>query len=139
MAVIHRALITWVQISLFLVVLIVKLDGRSDWNWFVVFTPMWLFDLQLFTFLMVKIFQNSRRRNGPIESVVAVARKRAAYVFCVVMKVAFQSLLCTKLQYYQDISYFIIMLPFWGLMVTINCALLYTLLYPHRDNSYHAN
>jgi len=138
MAVIHRALVTWFLLTLFLILLIVRLDGRSDWNYFLVFIPMWIFDVKLFTFLIVKIYQNSRRRNGPIENMMVVLRKRAVYMISVLLKIAFQILLCIKLQYYSEMSMFIVMIPFWGLMITVNSALIYMLMKP-RDNSYHSN
>ena len=138
MAVIHRALVTWFLVFLFLIFLIFKLDGRFEWNWFVVFTPMWIFDLKLATFLMVKIFQNSRRRNGPIENISVLLRKRFVYLASVIFKLVFQSLLCLKLQYYSSLSIYIVMTPFWGLMITLNCILIDTLMRP-RDPSYHSN
>lgn len=135
MAVIHRALATWFLFTLFLIFLIVKLDGRSDWNWFVVFAPMWIMDVKLCTFLMVKIFQNSRRRNGPIENMTITLKKRAIYLVCVMFKLTFQTLLCLKLQYYASLNIFFVMLPFWVLIITINLTLGYTLMRPRDEHT----
>lgn len=44
MAALHRALFTWFSGLLFLIFLGLRLDGKTSWDWFVVFTPMWFFD-----------------------------------------------------------------------------------------------
>ncbi|XP_076178907.1 transmembrane protein 60 [Ptiloglossa arizonensis] len=44
MAVVHRALFTWFILLIFLILLDLRLDQRIQWNWFIVFIPMWLYD-----------------------------------------------------------------------------------------------
>ena len=47
MAVIHRALCTWFVVQIFLILLVLRLDERVRWSWFIVFIPIFLQDAVL--------------------------------------------------------------------------------------------
>lgn len=129
MAVIHQALLTWFLLAIFVVLLIIKLDEKADVNWFIVFTPMYFFDIKLLTFLMFKLVSNTRRRNGPTVSLIEICRKRGVFLSCLVFKFLFQIMLCLKLQYFQEsIPWFIVMSPFWALMITLSSSLVHILI-----------
>lgn len=61
MAVLQRALFTWFNLLIFLILLVIRLDQRIQWNWFIVFIPMWLYDQILLIYIvfnMVSHFKN---------------------------------------------------------------------------------
>ena len=51
MALIHRALLTWFTVLVFLIFLVLKLERRLNWNWFLVFVPLWFFDAVLLMYI----------------------------------------------------------------------------------------
>ncbi len=55
MAVLHRALCTWFVVQIFLILLVLRLDERVRWSWFIVFIPIWLHDAIMQMSLIVKI------------------------------------------------------------------------------------
>ncbi|CAH8598178.1 unnamed protein product [Schistosoma turkestanicum] len=46
---INKAIFIWTTCSTFLLLLVLKLDEIISWNWFIIFIPIWLLDLILFT------------------------------------------------------------------------------------------
>jgi hypothetical protein len=65
MAVLHRALFTWFNLLIFLILLVLRLDQRIQWNWFIVFIPMWLYDnilLIYIAFNMILFCKNAHDR-----------------------------------------------------------------------------
>ena len=53
MAVLHRALCTWFVCLIFLILLVLRLDERTRWSWFIVFIPMWIYDAVLLIYLLL--------------------------------------------------------------------------------------
>lgn len=62
MAVLHRALFTWFNLLIFLILLVLRLDHRIQWNWFIVFIPMWLYDSILLIYILFNMI--SHCKNG---------------------------------------------------------------------------
>ena len=136
MAVVHRALMTWFLVILFIIMVNFKMDSRAELNWFVVFTPMFVWDVKLITFLTFNAFRNSRRRNGPTESVIGTFQKKTAYLSCVFLKLLFQIVLCLKLQYFASIHIVFVMIPLWLLFMLLITALIQTLYTPTGQTTF---
>lgn len=70
MTALHRALYTWFNLLIFLILLVLRLDQRTQWNWFIVFIPLWLFDLIVSVNIIINIitlFKNGRIDHLPRE------------------------------------------------------------------------
>lgn len=81
MAVLHRALFTWFNLLIFLILLVLRLDQRIQWNWFIVFIPMWLYDnilLIYVTFNMILFCKNAHDR---LVSLRRMVRFQLLYVY----------------------------------------------------------
>ena len=61
MAVLHRALCTWFICLIFLILLVLRLDERTRWSWFIVFIPMWLYDSILLLYLTFNLVRHCKR------------------------------------------------------------------------------
>ncbi|KFM69449.1 Transmembrane protein 60, partial [Stegodyphus mimosarum] len=129
MAVLHRALLTWFLFAVFLILLTLRLDEKTDWDWFIIFIPLWIFDFKLLVFITFRIVTHCR--NGHDRSFVTMYLK-CWYLFCVLLKVTFQILLAIRLQYYSGISWYYIMIPLWILLVGM-CGEVFFNLVSHRS------
>lgn len=56
---VHKALFTWFISLVFLILFLLRADGKVDWNWFIIFIPMWLFDAAVITYIIGKYRSNS--------------------------------------------------------------------------------
>ena len=65
MAVLHRALFTWFICLIFLILLVLRLDERTRWSWFIVFIPMWLYDSILIVYFAFEMITLCRAPGGP--------------------------------------------------------------------------
>jgi len=109
MAVIHRALFTWVMLALFLVLLVLRLDERVRWSWFIVFSTVWLHDAIVLMSLVVKVVTACK------ESPESTRRQAARCLYCLLacaLKLIFQVLLCLKLDG-GGLTLRTILMPMW--------------------------
>lgn len=113
MAVLHRALLTWCLVAVFLILLTLRLDEKTEWDWFIIFIPVWIFDFKVAVFILFRIISHCKNRHD--RSFMTMFQK-LWYLLCVFLKVAFQILLCMKLQYYKEINWFFVMMPLWALL-----------------------
>ena len=83
MAVLHRALCTWFICLIFLILLVLRLDERTRWSWFIVFIPMWLYDSILLLYLTFNLVRHCKRpHNRNFKSM----RRKIWYVHTVQLK-----------------------------------------------------
>ncbi|KAL1110241.1 hypothetical protein AAG570_008318 [Ranatra chinensis] len=114
MAVLQRALFTWFILLVFLILLVLRLDTRIHWNWFIVFIPIWFYD----NILMVYVFFNmmSYCRNGHDRLSNSVQRK-LWYLLAIILKMLSLIILCLKLENPSyNISTVYVMIPIWILL-----------------------
>lgn len=73
MATLHRALFAWFNVLIFMILLALRLDQKIQWNWFIVFIPLWLYD----NFLLIYIVFNmiSHCKNPLNRHIVSLQRK----------------------------------------------------------------
>lgn len=130
MAVLHRALITWFLALIFLILLVIRLDQKSNWNWFIVFIPMWIFDgtvLIYSIFFMInrcKSMRNSSRGGSNSLSMTSkqyctlVIKRRLYYVAGILLKMTTQILLCLKLEIPSlNIPLYYVFMPLWVILL----------------------
>ncbi|RWS30765.1 Transmembrane protein 60-like protein [Leptotrombidium deliense] len=131
MAVIHRALITWTLLTIFFILMILKVDDRSNLNWFVVFIPMFLFDVKLFSFFVIKTVQFWRRNGNHGNVRISV---KMIPIMCVLLKVIFEILLCLRLQYSIQIPLLVIVAPLTTLFLLLSVVSFVNLVHTQRSN-----
>ncbi|KAK6960350.1 transmembrane protein 60, partial [Biomphalaria glabrata] len=52
MSVVPKALFTWFLILVFFILLVLRVDEKVEWNWFIIFIPLWLLDASVLTFII---------------------------------------------------------------------------------------
>ena len=128
MAFIHRAQFSWFLVLGFIILLTLKLDGRiNDWNWFIIFIPMWIFDSVVVVYILIKMIMHCKDKQWHNVHETSMKRK----IWCmsgILLKLLFQILMCLKLQYFSEIRLYFTMIPFWifsgGLVIDVFTNLL---------------
>lgn len=111
--VMHRALFTWFILLLFSILLCLRLESRTHWNWFLIFVPFWVYDLILLVDALFNIFIRCRVDTWSI----LFRNKNILLVLMVFLKIAGQILLCLKLEYkIPALQIYHVLLPFWLLL-----------------------
>ncbi|XP_047002409.1 transmembrane protein 60 [Schistocerca americana] len=109
MAVLHRALFTWFILLVFFILLVLRLDSRTHWNWFIVFVPLWLYDLILLVYVLFYAVSQCKGHCGG-----RAAATRAWSVAAVTLKMTAQVVLCLALEYPSwQLSVYWVMAPLW--------------------------
>lgn len=116
MTLVHRALFTWLITLIFLILLCLGLETtKAHWNWFIIFTPLWIYDSILLIYIIIKIIRHWRNFTRFKELLILYH----GYVFAVLLKVAAQILICLKLEVKDlNISIYVVMIPIWILLST---------------------
>ncbi|XP_063978755.1 transmembrane protein 60 [Diachasmimorpha longicaudata] len=113
MAVLHRALFTWFNLLIFLILLVLRLDQRIQWNWFIVFIPMWLYDNILLTYVVFNMISHCKNGHDRINTL----RRKGWYVLAVLLKFSAQILICLKLETPQwSLPAKAVLAPVWVLL-----------------------
>ena len=116
-AIVLRALFQWIAVLLFLIFCVLKIDDRLQWNWFLVFLPMWISDcisvLYLVINLIVKDWKARRRLRRRCDSSTA---RKVVCLIGVLLKIAFQVLLCSKLEGVSNMAWYYVAVPLWLLL-----------------------
>lgn len=125
MAVLHRALFTWLILLVFLILLVLRLDSRTQWNWFIVFVPLWVYDSILLIYVLINMISLCK---GYPER-LSVVRRKVWYIMAIILKMATQIILCLKLEYPSwNISIIFVMLPMWSLLPVLLVDVFITLI-----------
>lgn len=115
-----RVSIFWAFVSLFLLAIVIKLDGSAgkDWSWYIIFVPMWVYDLFAVLFLVLSLFCQINRRNNTYFNCFTTSRKFWLLVL-ISLKISFALTLCAKLDGFIKLSYVFVFIPLWLLLVLI--------------------
>lgn len=142
MAMLHRALFTWFLLLVFLILLALRLDERTSWNWFIVFIPMWFYDAILLIYISIHMINECRTAvAGAGGSHHRTARQRICAFLervwplsVVILKMAFMVALCFKLQNPKaEIKSYHVLLPLWTLLMGLCGNVLHCLVLQHQD------
>ncbi|XP_024226999.1 transmembrane protein 60 [Bombus vosnesenskii] len=127
MTALHRALYTWFNLLIFLILLVLRLDQRTQWNWFIVFIPLWLFDLIVSVNIIINIitlFKNGRIDHLPREM---------WYTSVMLMKISAQILICLKLEApHWFLPAKLVLGPFWILLPALAVDVFINLMHHYR-------
>ena len=87
MAVLHRVLFTWFILLVFAILLVLRLDDKAIWNWFIIFIPLWIFDALLGIYVVFHMVTHCK--NGHDRGDLTMPRK-IAYLVGLLLKATFQ-------------------------------------------------
>lgn len=124
--VMQRALFTWFILLLFFVLLCLRLDGRIHWNWFLIFLPMWLYDLLLTINALYHIVMDCKQ-----DSFKELCKnKNNVLLLVIILKITAQIMICLKLEYRSlNIALYYVLLPFWLLLPILIIDISWTLFF----------
>lgn len=109
--VMHRALFTWFILLVFFILLCLRLEARTHWNWFLIFLPLWIYDfILLIDALFHIIISCIHHRLKDL-----LRDKNMLSLLIVISLVTGQIMLCLKLEYgLLDLVH--VLIPFWVLL-----------------------
>lgn len=115
MALLHRALFTWFMFLVFFILLVLRLDSKVSWNWFLIFIPLWLFNTVVLIYILFNMTVHCK--NGYMYDRNELSMKRKGWFLCsILLKLCFEVLLCIKLEYFSDMELYYVMVPLWILL-----------------------
>lgn len=113
MTIVHRALFTWFNALVFSIFLCLRLTSHTQWNYFIVFVPLWIFDAILLIYVIIRIVTKWRNLTRLKELLASYQW----YIAAVLLKIAAQVMICLHIEYPQlELSIFVTMLPIWILL-----------------------
>ncbi|KAG7239372.1 hypothetical protein INR49_029246, partial [Caranx melampygus] len=101
MSLAQRVLLSWIFALIFLIMLVLKLDSKIHWNWFLIFLPVWTFDTILILMLIVKMAGRCKPDFDPRDGEQSLKR-RLWYLTALLLKLAFCLTLCSRLENFTD-------------------------------------
>lgn len=134
MSLAQRVLLTWIFSLIFLIMLVLKLDGKISWNWYLVFLPVWTFDTILLLMLIVKMAGRCKPGFDP-RNAADNLKKRVWYLVAILLKLAFSLLLCARLETLTDMNVSYICIPLWALLIGGMVELGYNVFHFWRDRT----
>ncbi|CAK6434600.1 unnamed protein product [Pipistrellus nathusii] len=115
MSLAQRVLLTWLFTLLFLIMLVLKLDEKAPWNWFLIFIPVWIFDTILLVMLIVKMAGRCKSGFDPRHGSHSI-KKKTWYLIAMLLKLAFCLALCAKLEQFTTMNLSYVFIPLWTLL-----------------------
>lgn len=132
MSLVQRVLLSWFFSLVFLIMLVLKLDSKIHWNWFLIFLPVWTFDTILILMLIIKMVGRCKadfdQRDGE-ESL----KKRLWYLAALLLKLAFCLILCSHLEKLIDSWVSVVCVPLWALLGGALVELGHSVFHHRRD------
>ncbi|XP_053572502.1 transmembrane protein 60 [Bombina bombina] len=132
MSLAQRVLLTWLFTLLFLIMLVLKLDEKAPWSWFIIFIPVWIFDTILIVMLIVKMAGKCRSGYDPRNNAQNM-KKKSWYLTAMLLKLAFCLALCAKLEKFANMNLYFVFIPLWILLIGGLIELGYNVFYVRRD------
>ncbi|KAG8439974.1 hypothetical protein GDO86_005950 [Hymenochirus boettgeri] len=132
MSLAQRVLLTWLFTLLFLIMLVLKLDEKVPWNWFIIFIPVWIFDTILIVMLIVKMAGRCKSGYDPRNGAQHL-KKKSWYLTAILLKLAFCLVLCAKLEQSANMYLSFVFIPLWILLIGGLVELGYNVFYVRRD------
>lgn len=101
MTVNSRALCAWFFLVLFLVLLVLRLDEKILWSWFIIFIPMWLLDMIMIVYISIFMIRHCATGNDPSGR---SALRKCYSIVCLLFKIATQILICIQVEYASTLA-----------------------------------
>ncbi|XP_071489527.1 transmembrane protein 60-like [Diadema antillarum] len=115
MALAPKVVLTWFFMLVFFIFLALHLDQKIKWNWFLIFIPLWLFDILVLLIQLLRIITHAR--TGHDRHLEMTMSTKIFFVIGISLKLAFQVLVCVRLELQQSLSLFFIFIPLWVILL----------------------
>ncbi|CAG03387.1 unnamed protein product, partial [Tetraodon nigroviridis] len=115
MSLLQRVLLSWIFSLIFLIMLVLKLDSKINWNWFLIFLPVWTFDTVLLLLLIVRMAGRCKPELDPGAGEQSL-RRRLWYLAALLLQLAFCLTLCSRLERLLDPWLSVVCAPLWVLL-----------------------
>ncbi|XP_012735300.2 transmembrane protein 60 [Fundulus heteroclitus] len=132
MSLAQRVFLSWIFALVFLIMLVLKLDSKINWNWFLIFLPVWTFDNILILIQVVEMAGRCKPDFDPRDEEKGVMR-RLWYLAALLLKLAFCLTLCFRLEKVANIWVSVVCVPLWLLLGGALVELGYSVLHHRRD------
>ncbi|CAL8263127.1 unnamed protein product [Merluccius merluccius] len=132
MSLVQRVFLAWFFSLVFLIMLVLKLDSKINWSWFVIFLPVWTFDTILILMLVAKMAGRCKQALNPRDGQQNL-RRTMWYLMALLLKLGFCLALCARLEKYTGIWLSVVCIPLWTLLVGALVELGYSVVYYRRD------
>lgn len=132
MSLAQRVLLSWIFALIFLIMLVLKLDSKIHWNWFLIFLPVWTFDTILILMLVVKMAGRCKPDFDPRDGELSLKRK-LWYLTALLLKLAFCLTLCSHLERLFEMWVSVVCVPLWVLLVGALVELGHSVFHYRRD------
>ncbi|CAJ1056927.1 transmembrane protein 60 [Xyrichtys novacula] len=116
MSLAQRVLLSWIFALIFLIMLVLKLDSKIHWNWFLIFLPVWTFDTILILMVIVKMAGRCKPDFDPRDGEQGWKR-RLWYLLALLLKLTFCLTLCSHLERLIEMWVTVVCVPLWVLLV----------------------
>lgn len=113
MSPILAAILISISLTLFFLFLTLKIDHSIKWNWFFVFIPLFLLK---FLMLFHSIILLKKRIRFKVTHEIL---KIFVYILTIILTLAFEILICIKLEYYAFIKLTIVFVPLWVVILIV--------------------
>jgi cell division protein FtsW (lipid II flippase) len=111
-----RVLCLWSVTLITTIFLVVRVDSESDWNYFVVFVPVLIYDGVLILVVSSRIIRHSRRRFYDDERTV---KRKLWFLLLVVLNFIFVCLVSSKLDGHVSFSWYYVFTVLWMLLILV--------------------
>lgn len=132
MSLVQRVLLSWIFSLIFLIMLVLKLDSKIQWSWFLIFLPVWTFDTILILLLVVKMAGRCKHAYNARDGQQNM-RRSIWYLMALLLKLGFCLSLCSRLEKLMDIWLSVVCIPLWALLVGALVELGYSVFHYRRD------
>lgn len=118
MALLHRALVAWFVALVFLILLVLQLDHRTQWSWFLVLVPIWFWDCLIIVLLALHLFSQHCSQHSISSRPWYFSKKLVTLMSPILLKIIFQCLLCNKLDNPSSgTPLYYLFIPLWLLLL----------------------
>ena len=118
MAMVHRVLAVWCVILVFLICLVIRLDKQNDWYWFIIFIPLFLFDVLLIFFALFRVVLHLKQGYDTNELTI---KRKFWFLSLVCAKLTFLVVLCARLEKLITVPYYYVFIPLWAFLLGLAC------------------
>lgn len=95
---------------------IIVVTLQVQWNWFLIFLPVWVFDSILIFMLTIKMVGRCKPGYDPHNGSPDL-RLRAWYLTAMLLKLGFCLTLCSKLEKLADVKLTFVCIPLWTMLL----------------------
>ena len=111
-----RVLGLWSVTLITTVFLVVRADGESNWNYFMVFVPVLVYNGVLMVVVLSRILRHSRRRFHDDEQTL---KRKLWFLLLLVLNFIFICLLSSKLDRHISFSWYYVFTVLWILLLLV--------------------